>query len=630
MAVMKVQKEWEVQMLATKYFDESLVIGHGGFGKVYKGNVISGAGLVPAAIKRLDPMSNQGAAEFWTEVEMLSKLRHCNLVSLIGYCNYEKEMILIYEYMPNGTLEDHLHKLGTTLSWVQRLKICISAGRGLHYLHTGTGIERALHKTLDEEQRNLAKWAKKSIREGNVKNIIDSDLRGQISPKCLKEFVRIAERCLQSDPKQRPTMAEVVVSLESITFLQEKINNSSKTSVTTIFGKMADMFAFPSKTETSVNGDSKISSYNNGNSRSDGNAVGSGQNMFLGTGELTTDRSILNLKEFKFSDLEKATSNFSEDLLLGRGSFGRVFLGWFFKNPFTPFSQGAGIAVAVERLDQDNTQGLREWKTEISILGPLGHSNIVSLLGYCRHEHEYLCVYEYMQTGSFDQFINRDAPDTVEPLLWQTRLNILIGVARGLAYLHSLKDQVIHRNVKSSSIFLDHEFNSKLGHFGLAKSGYAMGKSHVSTRVAGTLGYIDPHSWDTGHFSVKSDIYGFGVVMLETLTGLPVIDGNRPHDQHNLVEWASPILVDRRELSEIMDPRLEQNYPEEESGVRQLRAAARCWYVSLVAVVQLKAAANTCKPPLSPPVVSVKVAVTVTWLCGWWRRRGSGLLPTYI
>ncbi|GJX91902.1 concanavalin A-like lectin/glucanase [Tanacetum coccineum] len=97
----------------------------------------------------------------------------------------------------------------------------------------------------------------------------------------------------------------------------------------------------------------------------------------------------------------------------------------------------------------------------------------------------------------------------------ETRFNILIGDARGLAYLHSLEDQVIQRN----------EFNAKLGHYGLAKSGYEIGKGHVSTRVAGTLGYIDRH------FSVKSDIYGFGVVMLETLTGLPVIDGNRPHDQ---------------------------------------------------------------------------------------------------
>ncbi|KAF5789060.1 putative protein kinase RLK-Pelle-CrRLK1L-1 family [Helianthus annuus] len=133
--------EFHEILTTTKNFDESLVVGRGGFGKVYKGNIKNGSTVVAAAIKRLDSMSNQGASEFWAEVEMLSKLRHCHLVSLIGYCNHETEMILVYEYMPRGTLADHLHKLGTPLSWCQRLRICIGAARGLDYLHTGTGIE---------------------------------------------------------------------------------------------------------------------------------------------------------------------------------------------------------------------------------------------------------------------------------------------------------------------------------------------------------------------------------------------------------------------------------------------------------------------------------------------------------
>ncbi|KAL8211485.1 hypothetical protein R6Q57_005922 [Mikania cordata] len=128
---------------ATQYFNESLLIGEGGFGKVYKGKIKIGTKPI-VAIKRLDSSSAQGATEFWAEIEMLSMLRHCNLVSLIGYCNENEEMILVYEYMPNGTLEDHLHKLRTPLSFSQRLKICIGAARGLHYLHTGTGTDQGI------------------------------------------------------------------------------------------------------------------------------------------------------------------------------------------------------------------------------------------------------------------------------------------------------------------------------------------------------------------------------------------------------------------------------------------------------------------------------------------------------
>ncbi|KAI3738184.1 hypothetical protein L2E82_28204 [Cichorium intybus] len=317
-------------LLATNNFDESLVIGHGGFGKVYKGNILNGSTVVSSAIKRLDSMSTQGATEFWAEVEILSKLRHCHLVSLFGYCNHDKEMILIYEYMPNGTLEDHLHKLDTPLSWLQRLKICIGAARGLDYLHTGTGIEvgvihrdvktsnilldenwaakisdfglskigptnqslsyvktlvrgtfgyldphyyltgrltrksdvyafgvvllemlcrkRAVDESFDE---GLVRWAQNLIKEGNLRQIVDFGIRDQISPKCLKEFARITERCLHSNPKQRPTMAEVVVSLNFVLTLQQKTNTI--TTGRTIFGRVLHMFPFPSNKENYAN-----------------------------------------------------------------------------------------------------------------------------------------------------------------------------------------------------------------------------------------------------------------------------------------------------------------------------------------------------------------------------------------
>lgn len=313
-------------LLATQNFDESLVIGRGGFGKVYKGNIINGSSVFVVAVKRLDSMSKQGSLEFWAEIEMLSKLHHCHLVSLIGYCNYEKEMILVYEYIPNGTLEDHLHKLGTPMSWLQRLKICIGAGRGLDYLHTGTGIEfgvihrdvkssnillheswaakisdlglsrigpknqpstyvntlvkgtfgymdpnyfttgrltrksdvyafgvvllevlcrkRAVDKSLDEEQWGLATWALDLIKAGNMKHIVDPEIKDLVSPKCLKDYVRVVEGCLHTNPKQRPTMAEVVVTLESLLSLQEKVNSSLHITSKTILGRMFDIFLF--------------------------------------------------------------------------------------------------------------------------------------------------------------------------------------------------------------------------------------------------------------------------------------------------------------------------------------------------------------------------------------------------
>ncbi|KAM7518966.1 LOW QUALITY PROTEIN: hypothetical protein LguiB_017928 [Lonicera macranthoides] len=160
---------------ATHNFNDAFVIGKGGFGKVYKGFVDNGATAV--AIKRLDPMSNQGGTEFRIEIKMLSKFQHCNLVTLIGYCDDGHEMILAYEYMLNGTLADHLHPIdgrnnhSSILSWVQRLKICIGAARGIEYLHTGTGVlRRVIHRDVKSSNIMLDEnWAAKVLDFGLCK-----------------------------------------------------------------------------------------------------------------------------------------------------------------------------------------------------------------------------------------------------------------------------------------------------------------------------------------------------------------------------------------------------------------------------------------------------------------------------
>ncbi|XAR64262.1 Non-specific serine/threonine protein kinase [Bertholletia excelsa] len=265
-----------------------------------------------------------------------------------------------------------------------------------------------------------------------------------------------------------------------------------------------------------------------------------------------------NLKAFTYSDLKSATKNFRPDTVLGEGGFGRVFRGYVDPETYAPSRVGSGIAVAVKKSNPDSSQGLQEWQAEVQFLGKFCHPNLVKLLGYCCEERQFLLVYEYMPKGSLEGHLFRRG---AESLPWETRMKIVVGAARGLAFLHTTEKSVIYRDFKPSNILLDADFNAKLSDFGLAKLGPVNGNSHVTTRVIGTYGYAAPEYVATGHLYVKSDVFGFGVVLLEMLTGLRAIDTNRPPRQLNLVDWARPFLPDSKRLKKYMDPRLENQYP---------------------------------------------------------------------
>ncbi|WRX20244.1 Serine-threonine/tyrosine-protein kinase [Theobroma cacao] len=206
---------------ATNNFDEALLLGVGGFGKVYKGEIDGGTTKV--AIKRGNPLSEQGVHEFQTEIEMLSKLRHRHLVSLIGYCEENCEMILVYDYMAYGTLREHLYKTQKPpLPWKQRLEICIGAARGLHYLHT------ALNPTLPKEQVSLAEWAAHCHKKGILDQIMDPYLKGKIAPECFKKFAETAMKCVADQGIDRPSMGDVLWNLEFALQLQESAEESGK------------------------------------------------------------------------------------------------------------------------------------------------------------------------------------------------------------------------------------------------------------------------------------------------------------------------------------------------------------------------------------------------------------------
>ncbi|KAL9244801.1 hypothetical protein vseg_018527 [Gypsophila vaccaria] len=265
-----------------------------------------------------------------------------------------------------------------------------------------------------------------------------------------------------------------------------------------------------------------------------------------------------NLKEYTFQELKTATRNFKPDTLLGEGGFGKVYKGWL-ENKNGTRSSG-GDVVAIKKLNPESIQGFEEWQSEVNFLGRLSHPNLVKLLGYCWEDQELLLIYEYMQRGSLENHLFGRG-SAVQPLPWELRLKIGIGAARGLAFLHSSDDRVIYRDIKASNILLDGSYNAKISDFGLAKLGPSESQSHVTTRVMGTYGYAAPEYVLTGHLYIKSDVYGFGVVIVELLTGLRALDTTRPSGRHTLADWIKPFLADKRKLKSIMDSRLEGRYP---------------------------------------------------------------------
>ncbi|KAI7732828.1 hypothetical protein M8C21_020228, partial [Ambrosia artemisiifolia] len=192
--------------------------------------------------------------------------------------------------------------------------------------------------------------------------------------------------------------------------------------------------------------------------------------------------------------------------------------------------------------------------TQVTYLGQLQHTNLVKLIGYCSEGDNRLLVFEYMPKGSLENLLFRRE---FQSLPWATRLKVAIGAARGLAFLHDAKDQIIYGDFKTSNILLDEDLNAKLSDDGLAIARPTNDRTRVSTRVMGTHGYAAPEYVAIGRLTSKSDVYSFGVVLLELLSGRRAVDKQKMGIEQDLVEWAKPYLGDR-----IMDTRLEGQYPQ--------------------------------------------------------------------
>ncbi|CAH9073612.1 unnamed protein product [Cuscuta europaea] len=217
-------------------------------------------------------------------------------------------------------------------------------------------------------------------------------------------------------------------------------------------------------------------------------------------------------------------------------------------------------------------QGNKEFLVEVFMLSLLHHPNLVSLIGYCADGDQRLLVYEYMPLGCLEDHL-LDLHPNQAVLDWSKRMKIALHAARGLEYLHEKANPpVIYRDLKSSNILLDKEFNGKLSDFGLAKVGPVGDNSHVSSRIMGTYGYCAPEYQRTGHLSVKSDVYSFGVVLLELITGKRAVDPMRKGHEQLLVAWAEPLFRDHNRIFELLDPPLKGNIPKK--SFRQVAAIA--------------------------------------------------------
>ncbi|GAY32666.1 hypothetical protein CUMW_274110 [Citrus unshiu] len=257
----------------------------------------------------------------------------------------------------------------------------------------------------------------------------------------------------------------------------------------------------------------------------------------------------LHTASFTLKQIKAATNNFATDNKIGEGGFGPVYKGLL----------ADGTAIAVKQLSSKSKQGNREFINEIGMISALQHPNLVKLYGCCIEGNQLLLIYEYLENNSLARALFGPKEHRLK-LDWPTRRRICLGIARGLAYLHGeSRIKVVHRDIKATNVLLDKDLNSKISDFGLAKLDEEE-NTHISTRVAGTIGYMAPEYAMRGHLTEKADVYSFGIVALEIVSGRSNVT---KEDMFYLLDWAL-VLKEQGKLMELVDTNLGSNFDKEQ------------------------------------------------------------------
>eukprot|EP00253_Pinus_taeda_P027955 PITA_27955 len=302
---------------------------------------------------------------------------------------------------------------------------------------------------------------------------------------------------------------------------------------------------------------------------------------------------------FEMKTLVAATENFHGKNKLGQGGFGAVYKGTTLD----------GTVIAVKKLSLQSRQGKREFLNEVELVAKIQHRNLVRLLGCCAEGSERLLVYEYLSNNSLDKILFD--PNTHRRLDWQERHNIIIGITRGLLYLHEDSNlRIIHRDIKASNILLDEKLNPKIADFGLARL-FTEDETHISTAAAGTRGYMAPEYAMQGQLSVKVDVYSFGVVVLELMSGRKNADLNLSPQMQILLEWAWR-LYKRGHMMDMIDPAIIETCSDHEQALRCIHIGLLCTQ----AEISLRPSISTINLMLSTKLVElpdpIKPAFVVT------------------